>query len=99
MAKKAVKLATFGAIPDALDIWGDKAAAAQKEAREQADRDRAALESSQSSSPAMDSEAVAAAREAERLRKQAVSGQSGTILGGAGGSMANTTGGKTLLGS
>lgn len=97
MAKKAASIATFGAT-DALDVWGDKAAQAQKDAKEQAERDRAALASTQASSPTMDSEAVTAAREAERLRKQSLAGQNGTILGGAAGSAANTTGGKTLLG-
>lgn len=85
-------------LPDPLDLWGEKAAAAQKNANEQAALDRAAVSTSATNTPTLASDDVAAAREAERQRKQALAGQNSTILTGAGGLGGTSGGGKTLLG-
>lgn len=84
---------------DPLDVWGTQAEAAQKNANEQAALDRAAVATSATTSPTLDSEDVVAAREAERQRKLALSGQSSTILTSASGATGATAGGKSLLGS
>lgn len=97
VAKKVTSIGSFG-VTDALDVWGDKAAQAQKDAAKQAEADRAALTASQSNSPTLDSADVTAAREAERQRKLALSGQSSTILTSAGGAATANAGQKTLLG-
>lgn len=96
--KKVASIGTFGAT-DALDLWGEKAADAQKKAADQAARDAAALQESSTSTPTLAGDDVSAAREAERKRKLALSGQNSTILTGAGGVTGTTTGGKSLLGS
>lgn len=85
-------------LPDPLDVYGEKAAAAQKNANEQAALDRAALATTATNTPTLGSEDVAAAREAERQRKLALSGQNSTILTGSSGLASTTGGGKTLLG-
>lgn len=95
--QKVASIGTFG-VTDALDLWGEKAASAQKKAEEQAALDRAAVSTSATSTPTLASEEVAAAREAERQRKQALAGQNSTILTGAGGLGGASGGGKTLLG-
>ncbi len=97
--KSIANVATLGAA-GGLDLFGDKAAAAEKKASEQAAADAAALAATQSTAPTLASDDVAAAREAERLRKLALSGQSSTILTGAQGAGTTATAGvKTLLGS
>lgn len=96
--KKVASVGTFG-VTDALDVFGDQAAAAAKKAQDQAAAEAAALQSSQTNQPTLAGDDVAAAREAERQRKLALSGQSSTILTGSSGLGANTNSGKTLLGS
>lgn len=87
-------------LPDPLDLWGDKAAAAQKSAEEAAAAQTKALQDSQSSQPTLAGADVEAARLAEQQRKLALAGQSSTILTGSGGlGTTGTTGGKTLLGA
>jgi len=86
-------------LPDPLDLWGEKAAAAEKNANKQAELDRAAVATSATSNPTLGGDDVAAAREAERQRKLALSGQNSTILTGTGGVTGATSGGKSLLGS
>lgn len=85
-------------LPDPLDVFGEKADAAAKALKDQ-EAQAAALAASQSTSPTLAGDDVAAAREAERQRKLALSGQSSTILTGAQGLTGATSGGKTLLGS
>jgi len=85
-------------LPDPLDLYGEKAAEAQKNANEQAALDRAAIATTESNAPTLNSDDVSAAREAERQRKLALSGQNSTILTGAGGLSGGGSGGKTLLG-
>lgn len=79
-------------------IFRQKEEQARKDAKEQAALDRQALETKPTSAPTMDSEAVSAAREAERKRRAAASGQSSTILTGPSGLAGGGSGGKTLLG-
>lgn len=98
MGKSVRKIADPLGLPDPLDLWGDKAAQAQKDAEKQAQLDRDALTASQTSAPTLGGDDVAAAREAERQRKLALSGQSSTILTSAGGASTSNTGQKTLLG-
>lgn len=86
-------------LPDPLDAWGEKAAAAQKNANEQAALDRAAVATSATNTPTLGSDDVTAAREAERQRKLALAGQNSTILTSTSGATDTTTGTKTLLGS
>ena len=85
-------------LPDPLDLWGEKAAKAADDAKEQAALDRAAVSTQATTAPTIAGDDVAAAREAERLRKQARAGQNSTILTGAGGLGGTSGGGKTLLG-
>lgn len=87
-------------LPDPLDLYGEKAAEAQKNANEQAELDRKAIASNDATAntPTLAGDDVSAAREAERQRKLALSGQNSTILTGAGGLTGTTGGGKTLLG-
>lgn len=85
-------------LPDPMDIYGEKAAAAQKNANEQAALDRAAVATTATNTPTLGGDDVSAAREAERQRKLALAGQNSTILTGAGGLAGSTSGGKTLLG-
>jgi len=99
MGKSLKKIADPLGLPDPLDLWGEKAAAAQKNANEQAALDREAMQSNQTTAPTLGGDDVAAAREAERQRKLALAGQNSTILTGAGGLAGATSGGKTLLGS
>jgi len=99
MGKKIRKIADPLGLPDPLDLWGEKAAAAQENANEQAALDRAAVATTATTSPTLGSDDVAAAREAERQRKLALSGQNSTILTSTSGVSGTTTGGKTLLGS
>lgn len=101
MGKKARKFLDPLKLPDPLDVYGEKAAAAQKNANEQAALDREAVVSAQpASAPTLASDDVAAARESERQRKLALAGQSSTILTGpAGLGGGSSGGGKTLLGS
>lgn len=98
VAKKVTSIGTFGAT-DALDLWGDKAAQAQKDAAQQAERDRQALTASQTTTPTLGGDDVAAAREAERQRKLALSGQNSTILTSSSGATSSNNAVKTLLGS
>lgn len=98
MGKGLKKIADPLGLPDPLDLWGEKAAAAQKNANEQAAMDRAAVSTSATNTPTLAGDDVSAAREAERLRKQALAGQNSTILTGAGGLGGTSGGGKTLLG-
>lgn len=99
MGKKIRKIMDPLGLPDPLDVYGEKAAAAQKNANEQAALDRAAVASNDpGSAPTLASDDVSAAREAERQRKLALAGQNSTILTGAGGLSGTTGGGKTLLG-
>lgn len=99
MGKKIRKFMDPLGLPDPLDVYGEKAAAAQKNANEQAALDRAAVASNQTTAPTLGGDDVAAAREAERQRKAALAGQNSTILTSASGIAGSTTGGKTLLGS
>jgi len=100
MGKGLKKIADPLGLPDPMDLWGEKAAQAQKDAKEQAQLDRDAIAANKESTPTLAGEEVSAAREAERQRKLALSGQSGTILTGPSGATAdNTAGIKTLLGS
>lgn len=85
-------------LPDPLDVWGGKAEAAAKDAKKQAELDRAAMAESKTSTPTMDSDAVSAAREAERQRRAQAAGQGSTILTGAAGLVGGSGSGKTLLG-
>lgn len=96
--KAITNVATLG-LSDSMDVFGDKAAAAQKDAAEQAARDAAALAGTSSSDPTLNSESVTAAREAERQRKLALAGQNSTILTSAQGATGSTSGAKSLLGS
>lgn len=98
MGKSVRKIADPLGLPDPLDLWGEKADKAAKAAKEQADADRAALTASQQTAPTLGGEDVSAAREAERQRKLALSGQGSTILTSAGGAAMANTGQKTLLG-
>lgn len=98
MGKNIRKIMDPLGLPDPLDVYGEKAAAAQKNANEQAALDRAAVATSATNTPTLGSEDVAAAREAERQRKLALSGQNSTILTGSSGLASTTGGGKTLLG-
>lgn len=98
MGKNIRKIMDPLGLPDPLDVYGEKAAAAQKNANEQAALDRAAVATSATNSPTLGGDDVAAAREAERQRKLALAGQNSTILTGAGGLAGSTSGGKTLLG-
>lgn len=99
MGKATRKIFDPLGLPDPLDLWGDKAAQAQKDAEKSAAADRAALTASQETAPTLGGDDVTAAREAERQRKLALAGQSSTILTSAGGAASATTGQKTLLGS
>lgn len=88
-------------LPDPLDVWGGKAEQARKDAKEQAELDRQAMREAKETAvgtATMDSEAVSAAREAERKRRAASSGQASTILTGASGLAGGSGSGKTLLG-
>lgn len=101
MGKKVRKIMDPLGLPDPLDVYGEKAAAAQKNANEQAALDREAVAAnavSAGTTPTLASDDVSAAREAERQRKLALAGQNSTILTGAGGLTATASGGKTLLG-
>lgn len=98
MGKNIRKIMDPLGLPDPLDVYGEKAAAAQKNANEQAALDRAAVATSATSTPTLGGDDVSAAREAERQRKLALAGQNSTILTGAGGLASTTGGGKTLLG-
>jgi hypothetical protein len=100
MAKKKWfrKLADPLGLPDPMDVYGEKAAAAEKSAKESAAADRAAIATSATTAPTLGGDDVSAAREAERQRKLALAGQNSTILTGAGGLTSTSTGGKTLLG-
>lgn len=98
MGKSLKKIADPLGLPDPLDLWGEKAAKAQDDAKEQAALDRAAVATTATTTPTLAGDDVAAAREAERLRKQALAGQNSTILTGAGGLGGTSGGGKTLLG-
>lgn len=98
MGKNIRKIMDPLGLPDPLDVYGEKAAAAQKNANEQAALDRAAVATSATNTPTLGGDDVAAAREAERQRKLALSGQNSTILTGAGGLASTTGGGKSLLG-
>lgn len=98
MGKSLKKIADPLGLPDPLDLWGEKAAKAQEDAKEQAALDRAAVSTSATTAPTLAGDDVSAAREAERLRKQALAGQNSTILTGAGGLGGTSGGGKTLLG-
>lgn len=98
MGKNIRKIMDPLGLPDPLDVYGEKAAAAQKNANEQAALDRAAVATSATNSPTLGGDDVAAAREAERQRKLALAGQNSTILTGAGGLASTTGGGKSLLG-
>lgn len=99
MGKKNIrKLMDPLGLPDPLDLYGEKAAEAQKNANEQAALDRAAVATTATNTPTLNSDDVSAAREAERQRKLALSGQNSTILTGAGGLSGGGSGGKTLLG-
>lgn len=98
MGKKIRKFMDPLGLPDPLDVYGEKAAAAQKNANEQAALDRAAISTNSSSAPTLGGADVEAAREAERQRKAALAGQNSTILTGAAGLGGTTGGGKTLLG-
>jgi len=84
---------------DPMDVWGTQAEAAQKQQEKQAALDREAMSDARAgSAPTMDSEAVSAAREAERRRRAGAAGQSSTILTGAAGLGGNNNSGKQLLG-
>lgn len=98
MGKNIRKIMDPLGLPDPLDVYGEKAAAAQKNANEQAALDRAAVATTATNTPTLGSEDVAAAREAERQRKLALSGQNSTILTGSSGLASTTGGGKSLLG-
>jgi hypothetical protein len=98
MGKKIRKFMDPLGLPDPLDVYGEKAAAAQKNANEQAALDRAAVATTATNAPTLGGDDVSAAREAERQRKLALAGQNSTILTGAGGLAGSTSGGKTLLG-
>lgn len=98
MGKSLKKIADPLGLPDPLDLWGEKADKAAKDAKEQAALDRAALTGSQSTAPTLGGDDVSAAREAERQRKLALAGQSSTILTSAGGAATSNAGQKTLLG-
>lgn len=99
MGKNIRKIMDPLGLPDPMDVYGEKAAAAQKNANEQAELDRKAISTSSTNAPTLGGDDVAAAREAERQRKLALSGQNSTILTGAGGLASSTSGGgKTLLG-
>jgi hypothetical protein len=99
MGKSLKKIADPLNLPDPMDLWGEKAAKAQKDAKEQAALDREAMQGSQVNNPTMAGEEVSAAREAERQRKLALAGQNGTILTSPSGAASANTGIKTLLGS
>lgn len=100
MGKKIRKIMDPLGLPDPMDVYGEKAAAAQKNANEQAELDRKAIAGEASSTPTLGGDDVAAAREAERQRKLALAGQNSTILTGPSGIAGSTSGGgKTLLGS
>jgi hypothetical protein len=98
MGKNIRKIMDPLGLPDPMDVYGEKAAAAQKNANEQAALDRASVAGDASSTPTLGGSDVAAAREAERQRKLALAGQNSTILTGASGLGGTTGGGKTLLG-
>jgi hypothetical protein len=98
MGKNIRKIMDPLGLPDPLDVYGEKAAAAQKNANEQAALDRAAIATTATNTPTLAGDDVSAAREAERQRKLALAGQNSTILTGAGGLAGSTSGGKTLLG-
>lgn len=98
MGKNIRKIMDPLGLPDPLDVYGEKAAAAQKNANEQAALDRAAIATTSTNAPTLGGDDVSAAREAERQRKLALAGQNSTILTGAGGLAGSTSGGKTLLG-
>lgn len=88
-------------LPDPLDVWGGKAEQERKDRLEREALDRKAMEEAKgvsAAAPTMDSEAVSAAREAERKRRAAASGQASTILTGPAGLAGGGGGGKTLLG-
>lgn len=99
MGKSLKKIADPLGLPDPMDLWGEKAAKAQKDAKDQAELDRKAIQDSQTSEPTLASSDVAAAREAERQRKLAIAGQSGTILTSSSGAAPQNAGVKTLLGA
>lgn len=98
MGKNIRKIMDPLGLPDPLDVYGEKAAAAEKNANEQARLDREAIKSQATNTPTLASDDVSAAREAERQRKLALSGQNSTILTNPGGLAGSTSGGKTLLG-
>lgn len=99
MGKSVRKILDPLKLPDPLDVWGEKAEQQRKDMLEQGELDRQAMKEAQAgSAPTMDSEAVSAAREAERRRRASAAGQSSTILTGAAGLGANTNSGKQLLG-
>lgn len=98
---KSIKKILGTKVLDPMDVWGTQAEAAQKNANEQAEKDREAMKgAAPGSAPNLGDAEVQAAREAERKRKGALYGSGSTVLTGAGGlSGSNPNGGKTLLGS
>ena len=99
MGSKLRKIGDPLGLPDPLDLWGTEKEKAAKDAKDAAEANAAALASSQTTSPTLSGDDVSAAREAERQRKLALSGQSSTILTSSQGLGSGTTGAKTLLGS
>lgn len=86
---------------DPMDVWGTQAEESRKQQEKQAQLDREAMQEARGNSaqsPTMDSQAVSDAREAERRRRAAGSGQNSTILTGAAGLGGNNNSGKQLLG-